>query len=217
MWFSTKPSEIPYKPQKTIKTERKPHKPATTMSLAIRFLVLALELVALKSFLFSHFPLLRLPGRPVKRQDYGYIYIYLDTLYDVNSVLNRIFKFDVFVLPVHGLLRNGVIPWHWSLNFHYWRHPWGILLMSQLKDRLRARSSTSVSSDMATEKVEELFSASYLLHLVEVLDDDEISTKFCSIMSPWLTPVTDTLKHPNAIIISCSQGMGKEDDKITKL
>ena len=40
-------------------------------------------------------------------------------------------KFDVFVPPVHGLLRNGVIPWHWSLsrNFHYSCYPWGVLLM----------------------------------------------------------------------------------------
>ena len=72
-------------------------------------------------------------------------------------------KFDVFVPPVHGLLRNGVIPWHWSLswNFHYSCYPWGILLMSQWKNRLRARSSTSTCSDMATQNVEESFSASF--------------------------------------------------------
>ena len=75
-------------------------------------------------------------------------------------------KFDVFVPPVHGLFRNGVISWHWTLswNFHYWCFPLGTLLMSLWKDRLRARS-TSASSDMAMEKVEESFSASFLLHL----------------------------------------------------
>ena len=57
---------------------------------------------------------------------------------------------------------------------------------------------------MATQNVEESFSASFLLHLGEALDDDEIIKKFRSIVSPLLTPVKDALNHANAMIASLS-------------
>ena len=70
---------------------------------------------------------------------------------------------------------------------------------------------------MATQNVEESFSASFLLHLGEALDDDEIIKKFRSIMSPLLTPVKDALNHANAMIASLSKRMDEKDGKIATL
>ena len=55
---------------------------------------------------------------------------------------------------------------------------------------------------MATYTNEAPLTASFLLHLSEALDDNDIVKKFQTIMSPLLTPVMDALNQANATIDS---------------
>ena len=70
---------------------------------------------------------------------------------------------------------------------------------------------------MATYTNEASLMASFLLHLSEALDDNDIVKKFQTIMSPLLTPVMDALNQDNATIDSLKNVWTKKDSKIATL
>ena len=70
---------------------------------------------------------------------------------------------------------------------------------------------------MATDTNEASLMASFLLHLSEALDDDDIVNKFQTIMSPLMTPVMDALNQANATIDSLKKLMDEKDNKIATL
>ena len=70
---------------------------------------------------------------------------------------------------------------------------------------------------MATDTNEASLTASFLLHLSEALDDDDIVKKFQTIMSPLMTPVMDALNQANATIDSLKKRMDEKDNKIATL